>query len=224
MGRLGTGLALVRGPRSFCRFLGSPNYNGGAFPGGKNFLKAVLRTGFGLFLLCGWWTQTAQVVGQPAVPQPPGANNAEPAQPGPNAEVLTRGPIHEAFAIPVNTGRKTGLVVPRKPPNLIEEIPPAVKPEVEVVWIPGYFSWDDDRKTESGQPGGLPEIALSSPQPREVRRVITPAGTSVGPASISSGGVKRPVPAFREPAPVTTFHAPAPPPSRGSDRKDRGEK
>jgi hypothetical protein len=99
-----------------------------------------------LFLLDACWTQTAQVVGQPALPQPPGVSNQEAALPD-NAEVLTRGPVHEAYAIPVNTGRKAGLVVPRQPPNAIEEIPPESKPEGEnVIWIPGYFSYDDDRK------------------------------------------------------------------------------
>jgi hypothetical protein len=78
----------------------------------------------------------------------------------------------------------------------------------------------DDRKTESGQPGGLPNIAISSPQPREVRRVITPPAAPAGQPSASSGRVKQPSPSptFRQPAVV------APPPSRGLDRKDRGEK
>ena len=106
--------------------------------------RFTLGTALGLFLLGVGWTQTAQVVGQPPIPPPPGGSNSEPAQP--NAEALTRGPVHEAFAIPVNTGRKAGLVVPRQPPNPVEEIPPDAKPEGEVVWIPGYFSWDDDRK------------------------------------------------------------------------------
>jgi hypothetical protein len=110
-------------------------------------IRLALAAGLCLFLLAAWWTQTAQVVvGQPPVPPPPGASNPQPVQPDSNPEVLTRGPIHEAYAIPVNTGRKTGLVVPRQPPNPIEEIPPEAKPEGEVVWIPGYFSWDDDRK------------------------------------------------------------------------------
>jgi hypothetical protein len=87
------------------------------------------------------------VIAQETVPQPPppGSENSAPADP--NVEVLTRGPIHEAYAIPVNTGRTAGMVVPKQPPNPVEEIPPEAKPEGDgVLWISGYWSWDDDRK------------------------------------------------------------------------------
>jgi hypothetical protein len=61
--------------------------------------------------------------------------------------VLTRGPIHEAYAAPVVTGSVTPLVVPKKPPDPIEEVPPDVKPEgQDAIWINGYWAWDDDRK------------------------------------------------------------------------------
>jgi len=62
-------------------------------------------------------------------------------------EVLTRGPIHEAYAQPVNTGAVTPLAVTKKPPEPIEETPPDAKPADEnAVWIGGYWSWDDERK------------------------------------------------------------------------------
>jgi len=61
-------------------------------------------------------------------------------------EVLTRGPVHEAFAEPVNLQVQAGLVAPQQPPAKIEEIPPADKPEGDqFVWVPGYWSWDGDR-------------------------------------------------------------------------------
>jgi hypothetical protein len=60
--------------------------------------------------------------------------------------ILTRGPVHEAFAEPVNQDAEKGLVVPKAPPAPIEELPPDEKPEGDnVVWIPGYWSWDLDK-------------------------------------------------------------------------------
>ena len=67
-----------------------------------------------------------------------------PAQEQP--EVLTRGPVHEAFAEPVNLQVQAGLVAPDQPPPNIEEVPPAERPQgQQFVWIPGYWSWDADR-------------------------------------------------------------------------------
>ncbi len=67
-----------------------------------------------------------------------------PAQEQP--EVLTRGPVHEAFAEPVNLQVQAGLVAPNQPPANIEEIPPAERPQGDqYVWVPGYWSWDADR-------------------------------------------------------------------------------
>src|SRR5262245_42697569 len=63
-------------------------------------------------------------------------------------EPQTRGPVHEAFAQPPNDGRpKPGPVVPKKPPEAIDELPPEQKPEGDnVQWIPGYWAWDEERK------------------------------------------------------------------------------
>jgi hypothetical protein len=77
--------------------------------------------------------------------------NAAALQPAPSAgqtdaEVLTRGPIHEAFAETVSFDPQPGFVAPKAPPAPIEELPPAERPEGEnVAWIPGYWAWDDDR-------------------------------------------------------------------------------
>jgi hypothetical protein len=60
-------------------------------------------------------------------------------------EPLTRGPIHEAFAQPLGVDGEERFVVTQKPPDPIEEIPPDEKPEGEnVVWISGYWQWDDE--------------------------------------------------------------------------------
>jgi hypothetical protein len=60
-------------------------------------------------------------------------------------DVLTHGPIHEAFAETVVYDPEAGIVVPKAPPDLINEIPPEQKPKGNVQWIPGYWAWDDDR-------------------------------------------------------------------------------
>jgi hypothetical protein len=61
-------------------------------------------------------------------------------------EVLARGPVHEAYAEPAQVRPEPSPVVPRQPPAPVEEMPPEQKPEGEnVVWIPGYWAWDNDR-------------------------------------------------------------------------------
>src|SRR5262245_35295405 len=49
----------------------------------------------------------------------------------PGMEVLTRGPIHEAFAEPVVRDPAPGLKVLKPPPEALKETPPDVKPEGE---------------------------------------------------------------------------------------------
>ncbi len=57
----------------------------------------------------------------------------------------TRGPIHEAYAEPLDQTPQPGPIVPKKPPDPIAEVPPDQKPEGEnVQWIPGYWAWDND--------------------------------------------------------------------------------
>lgn len=61
-------------------------------------------------------------------------------------EVLTRGPVHEAFAAVVSYNPEPGIIVRTRPPELIEELPPEERPEGDdVAWIPGYWGWDDER-------------------------------------------------------------------------------
>jgi len=70
-----------------------------------------------------------------------------PAQPFGGPEVLTRGPIHEAFATPVVFNPTRPIVVPNPPPQTqVNEIPPDQKPAgADVEWIPGYWAWEDER-------------------------------------------------------------------------------
>ena len=72
------------------------------------------------------------------------------AQPGPvdaedGMQVLTRGPVHEAFAGTVSFDPEPGIVAPAAPPAAIDELPPDQRPEgANVAWIPGYWAWDDE--------------------------------------------------------------------------------
>lgn len=61
------------------------------------------------------------------------------------AQVLTRGPVHEAFAGTVVFNPEPGIIVATAPPAFIEEVPPGERPEGNnVTWIPGYWAWDED--------------------------------------------------------------------------------
>lgn len=62
-----------------------------------------------------------------------------------DVEVMARGPVHEAFAMPVTRAPQASPVIAKQPPEPIEELPPEQKPEGEhVIWVPGYWFWDDD--------------------------------------------------------------------------------
>ena len=75
----------------------------------------------------------------PSTAQTVGNNDAD-------AEVLTRGPVHEAFAGIVTYNPEPGIVISKAPPEAIEELPPGQRPEgANVTWIPGYWGWDDER-------------------------------------------------------------------------------
>ncbi len=61
-------------------------------------------------------------------------------------EVLTRGPVHEAFAEMIAFDPEPGPAVDKAPPEPINEIVPNERPAGDnVTWIPGYWAWDDER-------------------------------------------------------------------------------
>ncbi len=61
-------------------------------------------------------------------------------------EVLTRGPVHEAFASTISFHPEPGVTATKAPLEPIEELPPEQTIEGEnVAWIPGYWAWDDER-------------------------------------------------------------------------------
>ncbi|HEY2414429.1 MAG TPA: hypothetical protein VGI40_19445 [Pirellulaceae bacterium] len=73
--------------------------------------------------------------------------NVLPEQPAEQegVEALTKGPIHEAFADPAMPDPQPSPVIAKAPPADVPEQPAAYKPEGDFIWIPGYWSWDDDR-------------------------------------------------------------------------------
>jgi hypothetical protein len=67
-----------------------------------------------------------------------------------DVEVLTRGPVHEAYAsvVQVEPEPVAAVQVVRPPPPPIDEYPPEEIPEApggDVEWIPGYWAWDEER-------------------------------------------------------------------------------
>jgi hypothetical protein len=99
--------------------------------------------GLGLWLGTSTFARSQQ---QPDVAVPQDAQASADVQAPQGMDVLTRGPIHEAYAEPVDNHPQPGAIVPKEPPAPIEEVPPDQKPAGEnVEWIPGYWSWDDSR-------------------------------------------------------------------------------
>src|SRR5437879_1711022 len=61
--------------------------------------------------------------------------------------VQLRGPVHEAFAQPVEANPKATPAFPKKPPDPVPELPPDEKPKDDAAqWIPGYWDWDADKQ------------------------------------------------------------------------------
>ncbi len=105
-------------------------------------LKSLGITGvLGTCLLCRV-DAPAQAPAQPPPGSPAGGDALPPVPRG--VEVMARGPVHEAFATPTAEARETHTI-PKKPPAALEEMPPEDRPEGNVVWIGGYWAWDDDR-------------------------------------------------------------------------------
>ncbi|MCC6547914.1 hypothetical protein IT570_12180 [Candidatus Sumerlaeota bacterium] len=83
--------------------------------------------------------QAASQPGNDAVP-PPTPSQEEP-------EVMTRGPVHEAYATPVDVEPESkSFAATKAPPAALKEMPPAERPDgSQYVWVPGYWAWDTDR-------------------------------------------------------------------------------
>ena len=74
------------------------------------------------------------------------ADQAPPIPAAEQPEVLTQGPVNEAYAQPVNLENDTGFTAPTAPPPEIDEVPPPEQPRGDqYTWVPGYWAWDSDR-------------------------------------------------------------------------------
>ena len=94
-------------------------------------VELVLVVGVG-FLLPKLQAQNQSPAPQDLPPQPQGV------------EVQARGPVHEAFA-PLSAEAVATIPVIKQPPAPLEEMAPEEKPEGEVIWIKGYWAFDEDR-------------------------------------------------------------------------------
>ena len=88
----------------------------------------------GMFFLPAVAVVIAAALPVAAVPKDPTHGESE-------MEVLAHGPVHEAFAETVAFDPEPGIIVPKAPPESINEIPPDQKPDGDVDWIPGYWGW-----------------------------------------------------------------------------------
>ncbi len=61
-------------------------------------------------------------------------------------QTLMQGPVHEAFAAPIDSDHTDGVhVFDKAPPKAVDEQPPSDRPEDDTLkWIPGYWAWSDD--------------------------------------------------------------------------------
>ena len=103
----------------------------------KAILARATSQGFAVAVL----VALVGICGDLAIGQAPAPNTD-----APGAQVLTRGPVHEAFAGMITFNPEPGVVVTKAPPDVIEEMPPEERPAGDnVTWIPGYWGWDDER-------------------------------------------------------------------------------
>jgi hypothetical protein len=116
----------------------------------RYYRVALAMIGVFVFVVCGPWPGQAaaqvnvdvggvhiQIGDRPPPPPPP---------PIMEVEVLTRGPVHEAFAQPVILDEGAEFMISRRPPPPLDELVPNERPHgSHIVWIPGYWIWDTDR-------------------------------------------------------------------------------
>ena len=88
----------------------------------------------------------AQQIAPPPVPgnvpsNPPAATAAGKSFVPSETDTMVRGPIHEAYAEPINTGGVAPLIVSKRPLDPIHEVPPDAMPEdSNATWIGGYWA------------------------------------------------------------------------------------
>src|SRR5438045_3388330 len=104
-------------------------------------LLGILSPGLLLF------ASMSPLPGQDSNSSEPAAQAQPPAELEKGIQIENRGPVHEAFAQPGAQTRGKGITAPKAPPPAVPEIPPDEKPAgANVVWIPGYWQWDAEKK------------------------------------------------------------------------------
>jgi hypothetical protein len=107
----------------------------------KTFASTLCVLGFMGFVM---WSADGQTTPISAQVKAPGEDVPPPIPAG--AEIEARGPVNEAFAQPALPRQNGDAVIPKKPPEPVNELPPEQRPEGDnVQWIPGYWAWDDER-------------------------------------------------------------------------------
>jgi WXXGXW repeat (2 copies) len=110
-------------------------------------LSMVALVWSGIFQGSPLWGQDPPAAPTP-IPDGPDARAGSPGAPADQTgaqggQVMTRGPVHEAFAAPVVHDPKAAPTIDKQPPAPVQELPPEQKPAGQnVQWIPGYWSWD----------------------------------------------------------------------------------
>ena len=119
--------------------------------------------------------------------RPRGSPTQEPAADPQGGQVLTQGPVHEAFAAPVVHDPKAAPIVAKAPPDPIQELPPDQKPSGQnIQWIPGYWAWD---VLAQRLPVGQRRLARAAAGHPVGPRLLAPGrrGKPVGPRLVDAG-------------------------------------
>ncbi len=101
------------------------------------------------FSCCSALLVTAFGQNTPAPPKPNPPVESKPGELPDGIQIENRGPVHEAFANPgaPTRGGSEGSTAPKAPPPQVPELPPDEKPTGDnVVWIPGYWQYDLEKK------------------------------------------------------------------------------
>ena len=127
-----------------------PRIPGQSGRGSRVVFAVLMGCSVGMMGFSSLWGQEPPPIPTPVTDgtDPQGGQAADPgATTDPQGgQVLTQGPVHEAFAAPVVHDPKAGPIVPKGPPEPIQEMPPDQKPSGQnIQWVPGYWAWDITR-------------------------------------------------------------------------------
>ena len=91
-------------------------------------------------------TSTTSDVPTDPIPVPPEAPEADADMREVEGDAAYRGPIHEAYASPLQEQPGPTTALKAAPPAPVNEVVPETRPEgQDLTWIKGYWAWDDQR-------------------------------------------------------------------------------